>query len=93
MAAGDIQAALQPLPGWRVEGDALRRELLFRDFSEALAFLVRVGIEAERMDHHPEIVNSHRRVALRLNTHDAGGRVTPLDFELAMRIQALLPPG
>jgi 4a-hydroxytetrahydrobiopterin dehydratase len=55
--------------------------------------MVRVGFEAEAMDHHPEWTNIYNRVAIRLNTHDAGGRVTAKDVALAGKIQALVLAG
>jgi 4a-hydroxytetrahydrobiopterin dehydratase len=64
------------LPEWRLEDDALRRDLRFPDFTEAFSFLTRVALLAERSGHHPEIRNVYRDVTLRLRTHDAGDRVT-----------------
>ena len=84
-----ITDALQTLPGWSFKREALAREFKFGSFREALSFMVRVGFEAEAMDHHPEWTNVYNRVAIRLNTHDAGGRVTAKDVELAGKIQAL----
>jgi 4a-hydroxytetrahydrobiopterin dehydratase len=86
-----IREALALLPGWRHEGGALVREVRLQTFSEALALLVRIGIEAERMDHHPELFNVYNRVRITLRTHDAGDRVTGLDVELASKISSLLP--
>jgi 4a-hydroxytetrahydrobiopterin dehydratase len=87
----EITAALHALPGWTFAGDALAKEFKFGSFKEALAFMVRVGFEAEAMDHHPDWTNVYNRVALRLNTHDAGGKVTAKDVALAQKIQALSP--
>ena len=89
LTAAKIDAALAGLPGWRLAGDALAKEFKFPSFREAMAFMVRVGFEAEAMDHHPEWTNVYNRVAIRLNTHDAGGKVTTKDVELAKKIQAL----
>ena len=87
-----IDAALPD--GWRREasgdGNRIVRELSFDDFRAAFAFLTRVAFEAEAMDHHPEITNVYDSVTLALNTHDADGRVTETDLELARRIGALL---
>ena len=84
-----IQAAVATLPGWSFKRDALAKEFKFGSFREALSFMVRAGFEAEAMNHHPEWTNVYNRVALRLNTHDAGGRVTGKDVELAKHIQAV----
>ncbi len=84
-----IKTALAALPGWKFERDALAKEFKFGSFKEALSFMVRVGFEAEAMDHHPDWTNVYNRVAIRLNTHDAGGKVTAKDVALANKIQAL----
>ncbi len=86
--ADRIQAALEELAGWSLEGDSITRSFTFGSFKEALSFLVRVGLEAEDHDHHPEITNVYNRVKLSLNTHDAGGKVTEKDVALAKAIQA-----
>lgn len=83
-----VNAALADLQNWTRDGEAIERRLRFRDFSSALAFLVRVGIEAEKMNHHPEIANVYSRVTIRLTTHDAGG-ITEKDLDLAARVDTL----
>ncbi len=90
LAMEEIGRALTGLPGWEFRDDALERTLKFDDFSAALGFIVRVGIEAERLNHHPDIHNVYSRVTLRLNTHEAGGKVTPRDVDLARAIQKLV---
>lgn len=90
LARDEIEQALADLPGWAYREEALERTLKFADFSAALGFLVRVGIEAERLNHHPEIHNVYATVTLRLNTHEAGGRVTRRDVDLARAIGRLV---
>ena len=87
--AGTIENGLQALPAWRLADGKLQRSYQFRDFSEAFGFMVRVALEAERMNHHPEWSNVWNRVEIALVTHDAGG-ITGLDLALAQRIEALL---
>lgn len=86
-----IAEALFDLDGWTYDADRRRlvAEWQFETFREAMAFLVRVGFEAEAMDHHPEIENVYGRVALALGTHDAGDRVTETDVALARRLTLL----
>ncbi len=88
----EIAAALPAPAGWTHEataaGDRLAKTYRFATFRDALAFMVRAGFEAEALDHHPEWTNVYNRVAVRLNTHDAGGRVTAKDVELAGRLDA-----
>jgi 4a-hydroxytetrahydrobiopterin dehydratase len=80
-----VHAAVADLPSWSLADGKLRRELRFADFSEALAFVVRVGIEAEKRGHHPELTNVYSRVTIDLTTHDAGG-ITDKDVDLARAI-------
>ena len=78
------RAALAQLPGWQLEPrrPALVRQFVFSDFSAAFAFMTRVALLAERMNHHPEWFNVYNRVDVTLSTHDADG-VTELDVQLA----------
>lgn len=87
LSAEEIQRACASLPGWAFERDALAKTFQFRSFREAIGFMVRAGFEAEELNHHPEWTNVYARVSVRLNTHDAGGRVTAKDVELARRFE------
>lgn len=82
-------AALKSLSGWSdVAGrDAIARSLTFKDFNTAFAFMTRVALKAERMDHHPEWFNVYNRVDVTLATHDCGG-LSERDVELAAFIDA-----
>jgi 4a-hydroxytetrahydrobiopterin dehydratase len=76
--------------GWApsADGKALERSFRFKDFSEAFAFLTRVALHAEKVDHHPEFSSVWNRVDFRLTTHDADG-VTDRDVALARVIDGL----
>ncbi len=84
-----VDKVLPELPGWAFNRHKLIKTFQFKTFRDALAFIVRLGFEAEGLDHHPEIKNVYNKVDLALNTHDAGGRVTEMDVELARRIEKL----
>jgi 4a-hydroxytetrahydrobiopterin dehydratase len=73
---------------WEERNGALHRSYVFHDFSEAFAFLTRVALHAEKVDHHPEFTSVWNRVDLRLTSHDAGG-VTERDHALAKAIDRL----
>jgi 4a-hydroxytetrahydrobiopterin dehydratase len=75
---------------WKEENNCLNRDFTFKDFSEAFAFMTRVAILAEKMDHHPEWSNVYNKVMIRLSTHDAGDIVTEKDHKLAEAINRLL---
>lgn len=85
----EIQQALGTLNGWAWERDALTKTFRFGSFREAISFMVRAAFEAEALNHHPEWTNVYDRVVMRLNTHDAGDKVTPKDVQLAQKLQAI----
>ena len=90
LSAERRQAALSGLPDWRRLGDrdAISRSFRFGNFSEAFAFMTRVALAAERMDHHPEWSNVYNRVEITLSTHDAGG-LSERDVALATIIDGI----
>ena len=77
---------------WQEKDNKLYKKFQFKNFSEAFAFMTRVAIEAEKMDHHPLWTNVYNIVEIWLNTHDAGDIVTDKDYKLAKRIDALITP-
>lgn len=75
---------------WTETNNTLYRKFVFRDFSEAFAFMTRVALAAEKMNHHPLWTNVYNTVEIWLSTHDAGNTVTEKDKKLAEKIDALL---
>lgn len=84
----ELQDALQELEGWSVDDGRLHKVFEFDDFSQALAWMVRVGIEAEKMDHHPDWSNSWNKVDVYLQTHSIGA-LSQLDVTLAEHMNRL----
>lgn len=74
---------------WQETDNTLYRKFQFKNFSEAFAFMTRVALVAEKMDHHPRWTNVWNTVEVWLNTHDAGDVVTDKDRQLAKSIDAL----
>lgn len=75
---------------WREEDNQLVRAFTFADFSEAFAFMTRVALAAEKMDHHPWWSNVYNSVTIKLTTHDAGNTITDRDRQLATLIDKLV---
>lgn len=83
MTTDEIDSKLRGLPGWVKSGEAIQRQYVCSGFSSAVAFVVRVGFDAEAADHHPDILISHyKKVTLTYTTHRAGG-LTEKDFAAA----------
>lgn len=75
---------------WKESEGVLYRLFEFSDFSQAFAFMTRVALLAESHNHHPRWTNVYNRVEIWLSTHDAGGKITEKDRELAQEIDELV---
>ena len=75
---------------WQEKDNQLTREFTFADFGEAFAFMTRVALIAEKMDHHPWWSNVYNQVTIKLSTHDAGNTVTAKDHKLAKAIDKII---
>jgi 4a-hydroxytetrahydrobiopterin dehydratase len=82
-----IHSNLKNLLGWSFENESITKQFQFKDFIEALSFVNAVGLEAEKMDHHPDILMfAWNKVKITISTHSAGG-VTEKDFSLAQKTE------
>lgn len=89
LSEAEIKEQLKSLNGWEFEENRIGKTFEFSNFKEALAFMVRVGFEAEAQGHHPEWYNVYKTVAIQLSTHDADGKVTEKDIKLATAIEEI----
>jgi 4a-hydroxytetrahydrobiopterin dehydratase len=86
----EIASAAATLANWSVKDGKLHREYKFRDFQNAIEFIVAAAAGIEKMNHHPEWANVYNRVTVDLVTHSAGG-ITQKDFDLAALLEGLSP--
>jgi 4a-hydroxytetrahydrobiopterin dehydratase len=85
----EIAKNLTTLSGWIKGRNEIAKEYQFKDFAEALSFVNKVGAEAERTNHHPDIfIHSWNKVKITISTHSEGG-ITKKDFQLAEKIEGL----
>lgn len=87
--AHDLEEAVAAIPEWDVAGDRLSRTFSFANFSEAFAFMTRVALIAEKLDHHPNWSNVYGTVDIDVTNHDAGG-ITEIDVAFCRRVDALV---
>ncbi len=88
LSLATISKELESLNDWSYVDHAIEKNFQFKDFVQALGFIVQVGLLAEKKNHHPELLNVYNKVTLRLSTHDAEG-VTSKDIALAKAIDEL----
>ncbi len=86
----ECDTALAQLSGWQLSADlkSINRDFVFKDFKAAFAFMSKVAVQAELLNHHPEWFNVYHRVEVCLTTHDAGG-ITMLDLKMAAKMNQL----
>ena len=80
---------LANLENWHFNSGGIEKDFLFKDFIEAMGFIVKVGLHAEKMNHHPELFSVYNKVKIRLTTHDQNG-LSDKDFKLATLIESVL---
>ncbi len=83
------EAKLKSLTGWKFEKDGIEKKFIFKDFKEAISFMVSVGFVCEIKNHHPEWSNVYNKLHIRFSTHDAKG-LTDKDFEMAGEVEKIL---
>lgn len=87
LSQDQINSDLLKLSGWSFENNSIQKQFQLKDFIEALSFVNSVGMESEKMDHHPDILMfAWNKVKITISTHSAGG-VTEKDFSLAQKIE------
>ena len=92
LSSDQIDSRLRSLPGWKREADFIAKSFEFETFMDGITFVNKIASIAERVDHHPDIHIRWTSVRLQIQTHDQGG-VTPLDIELAEKIEKSLLKG
>ncbi|MFE0379260.1 4a-hydroxytetrahydrobiopterin dehydratase [Streptomyces inhibens] len=87
----EIEDRLAELPGWSAEGELLRRSYAFHGHFPAAAMVIHIAQIQEELGHHADLTLGYNRLAVAVNTHSIGGRITHLDFGLARRIEDIAP--
>jgi 4a-hydroxytetrahydrobiopterin dehydratase len=89
LTQNEITKNISALSGWMQEENQIVKLFQFKDFAEALSFVNKLGAEAEKMDHHPDIyIHAWNKVKITISTHSEGG-ITKKDFQLAEKIEGL----
>jgi len=85
----EIHDRLEELKDWELIGNEVTKEFHFKDFKEAMEFVQKVGEEAQREHHFPDIFIRNNKVSITLTTHDENS-LTYKDFKLAKIIEQLI---
>jgi 4a-hydroxytetrahydrobiopterin dehydratase len=88
LADGEIEFALSSLNAWTRNGGEITKTFAFTKFLDGIAWVDKVALAAEKLDHHPDLDIRYNKIKATLATHSAGG-LTKLDFELAKEMDSL----
>lgn len=87
-----VEEKTREIPGWEVvvvNGEKrLVRVFTFEDFVSAMAFSVKVGMIAEKADHHPAVLFEWGKVTVSWWSHSLGG-LSEKDFKMAAKTSEL----
>ena len=89
LTAEEIKNQLNDMSHWQELNGELHTQYTFANFQTAIAVMTLVGFVAEKLQHHPTMVNTYNKVSFTMNTHDAGNKITSLDFEMVKEIDAI----
>ena len=84
----DIAARLRELDGWSIQDGKLAKTYAFKTYKDGVVFAAAAAFVADKLNHHPDLTIGYGKVSVAVNTHDVGG-ISPYDFELARRVDAL----
>ncbi|HVE80847.1 MAG TPA: 4a-hydroxytetrahydrobiopterin dehydratase [Candidatus Dormibacteraeota bacterium] len=84
----ELLEKIKKLENWHEQDEKLHAEFKFTDFNEAFAFMTRVAMLAEKMQHHPDMSNFYNVVQITLWTHKYK-TIRPKDVEMAEEIDKL----
>jgi 4a-hydroxytetrahydrobiopterin dehydratase len=80
---------LKKLSDWKLKGQKITRQFIWKDFAAAMKFVGKVAKLAEAANHHPDISISYNKVRLTLFSHDVG-KLSSRDLALAAEIDGLV---
>jgi 4a-hydroxytetrahydrobiopterin dehydratase len=85
-----IENELRHLQGWTLSPDKeeITKNFVFKNFSEAFAFMTQIALHAEKVNHHPEWANVYNKLLIKLTTHDCDG-VSHRDIEFAKTVDSI----
>ena len=89
LSSSERETLTKDHPDWDVAGEEVSRQFEFSDFNEAMGFVTRVALAAEKADHHPDVDIRWNKVKLVLSTHSEGG-LTGNDAEMVATIDDLI---
>jgi 4a-hydroxytetrahydrobiopterin dehydratase len=82
LSGNELDETIREMDGWNLKDGKLQKSFKFSNFIEAFAFMTRIALEAEKINHHPDWSNVYNSVTINLSTHDVGG-ITDYDIKLA----------
>ncbi|MGW7005922.1 4a-hydroxytetrahydrobiopterin dehydratase [Streptomyces sp. NPDC054933] len=88
----EIEDRLAELPGWEAAPDDTRITRTYHLAHLAAAvFAVHIARIQDELNHHSDLTLGYNTLVVSITTHEASGRLTAKDFDLARRIADIAP--
>jgi len=92
LSDADIDTYLPAVPGWTKSDGKIVKTFSFRDYHDTLAFVNAIAYVIHAEDHHPELVVTYNRCAVKFDTHSVNGGkggISENDFICAAKVEAI----
>lgn len=68
-----VEESLMSLKGWVFEDNTIYKEYTFKNYMDSIRFIQDLAIEAEKENHHPDMIVGWCKIKVSFTSHDKGG--------------------
>lgn len=83
-----INKSLEKIEGWEFNQGLIKKTFLFDSYMASIDFINRLAREAEKVNHHPNMVVGWCKIEVGFTSHDRGG-VTQSCLDMAKQADAV----
>ena len=68
-----VEKELRDLKNWFLKDNKISKEYTFPSYMNSIQFINKLAVEAEKNNHHPDMVVGWCNIKITLTSHDEGG--------------------
>ena len=68
-----VEESLMSLKGWVFEDNTIYKEYTFKNYMDSIRFIQDLAKEAEKENHHPDMIVGWCKIKVSFTSHDKGG--------------------
>ena len=69
----NMNEVLGKMNGWTFNNKSIRKTYSFTSYMDGINFINRLAVEAEKTNHHPDMIVGWCKVVVTFTSHDKGG--------------------